>query len=247
MRASTILGIMCGILMLGIGSAQASIIFDDFNTNEGHFNQSPTFSSTTNFTTASTADRITTDSIEGAGSESLVLVHSTATTNRVRFVSGSGTVSNNVSFTVDSTAGVNDGFIGYYYKVVGTLGNAVGTTMSLNLDGAGGTSAEMDGATPKPINADGNWHLVEWSLDSASDWGVVTGIGGGGHGVLTGSHSIDSIYMQQNSAASGSQFSILLDFVAKSDGTASVSTLLPEPASMALLLFAAPTLLRRRR
>src|SRR5690242_6357359 len=107
MRASTILCILA-ILMLGIGSAKASIIFDDFNTNEGHFNQSPTFSSTTNFTTASTADRITTDAIEDGGSEKLVLVHSTATTNRARFVSGSGTPSNNVNFATDGTN--TDGF-----------------------------------------------------------------------------------------------------------------------------------------
>ena len=247
MKASRFLGILVAVLMLGIGSAKASIIFDDFNSNEGHFNQLPTFSSTTNFTTASTADRITTDSIEGTGSESLVLVHSTATTNRVRFVSGSGTPSNNVSFNV-STAGT-DGRIGYYYKVVGTTANAVGTTMSIILDDAAlNTGASDDGGTPRAINADGQWHLVEWDLDNTADWGVVTGIGG--DGVLGDtSRTIDSIYLQLNSAASGASFSILIDFVAKSD-SGSISALLPpvpEPASISLVLLGVPLFLRRRR
>jgi hypothetical protein len=35
-------------MLLLASSAQASIVFDDFNTNEGHFNQNPTFSSTSN-------------------------------------------------------------------------------------------------------------------------------------------------------------------------------------------------------
>ena len=35
-------------LFLFTGAAQASIVFDDFNTNEGHFATSPTFSGTSN-------------------------------------------------------------------------------------------------------------------------------------------------------------------------------------------------------
>ena len=219
------------MLTTGIDRASAATIFADFNTNEGTFASAPNGSGTTNFDGTSTADRITTDSLEGPGSEKLDLLHTAAATNRVRFLSGLGTPANNTSFNV--TAGT-DGFIGYYYKVVGTLGNAVGTTMSINLDGSGGTTAEMDGGVPKPINADGNWHLVEWNLDLGTDWGAVTGIGGGGHNPLVnGTHTIDSIYFQNNSAAQGAHFEILIDFVAKSD-SGSIADLVPvpEPASL---------------
>jgi hypothetical protein len=245
MKLSHLLAVTA-VLLLSAAGAKASIIFDDFNVNEGHFNLAPNFSSTTNFTSASTADRITSDSLEGAGSEQLLLVHSTATTNRVRFLSGGGAPTANVSF--NTTAGT-DGFIGYYYKVVGDLTKAVGTTLSLNLDGGTGTTAEADGATPKPINNDGAWHLVEWDLDATNQWGAITGIGGGHGGALIDTnHTIDSIYMQLNSASSGSTFSVLVDFVAKSD-SGSIAALVPtpEPASIGLLLAGLPLLLRRRR
>ncbi len=47
----------------------ASIIFDDFNVNEGHVTSVPTHSgSTSGLAASSTADRVTTDSpLEGAG------------------------------------------------------------------------------------------------------------------------------------------------------------------------------------
>ena len=180
------LAIFAGFLICS--SSQASVIFDDFNANAGHFTGiAPNSSGTTNFDSTSTAARTTLDSFEGGGSMRLDLLHTTASTNRVRFLSGAGgAVSNNVSFTLNSASTATDGFIGYYYKVVGTLANATGTTMSINLNDSTGAVAGRDGGTPKPINADGAWHLVEWNLDSSSDWGVITGIGGGGHGVLNG-------------------------------------------------------------
>jgi hypothetical protein len=216
-----------------VGRTSAATIFADFNTTEGTFTSAPNGSGTTNFTAASTADRTTTDSFEGAGSEKLDLIQNTTpAANRVRFLSGLGTVANNAAFNV--TAGT-DGFIGYYYKVVGTLTNAVGTTMSINLDGAAGATADMDGGVPKPINADGAWHLVEWNLDLATDWGAVGGIGGGGHSPLVNStHTIDSIYLQNNTAAAGAHFEVLIDFVAKSD-SGSIANLVPEPATCALV------------
>jgi len=215
-----------------IATAHASTIFADFNTNEGTFTSAPNGSGTTNFDATSTADRVTTDSLEGAGSEMLDLLHTATATNRVRFLSGLGTPANNTAINV--TAGT-DGFIGYYYKVIGTLANAVGTTMSLNLDGPSPSAvADMDGGVPKPINADGNWHLVEWDLDQATDWGVIAGIGGGSHSPLVnGTHTIDSIYLQSNSAANGAHFQVLIDFVAKSD-SGSIANLVPEPATLVL-------------
>ena len=72
-------------LMLWVGTthAVASIIFADFNTNEGTFSSAPNGSGTTNFDATSTADRTTTDSFEGAGSELLDLIHTSAATTIV--------------------------------------------------------------------------------------------------------------------------------------------------------------------
>src|SRR5436190_23002041 len=92
-----LVGLIC-LCMTATG--WASVIFDDFNVNEGHFNQAPTFSSSSNVSSTSTADRITSDSLEGAGSEQIVAVMNTTNPARIRFVSGNGTVANNVSFNV---------------------------------------------------------------------------------------------------------------------------------------------------
>src|SRR5687768_17126394 len=100
-------------LLLVATEAQAAIVFDDFNTTEGHFNVAPNFSSTSvGEDSTSTADRVTTDSpLEGAGHQKLVLIHDTTTTPlRIRHLSGSGTPANNTSFT---TSAGEDGFFGY--------------------------------------------------------------------------------------------------------------------------------------
>ena len=234
---------IAAVLLVGTLKVQAAIIFDDFNLNEGHFNLQPTFAGQTAATlTTSTADRITTDSLEGAGSEQLVLNHdATATAQRIRFLSGSGTVANNTPFNV--TAGT-DGFIGFYAKTSST-----GWTVSLNLDGAGGTGAEMDGGVAKTLPADGQWHLYEWNLDLPSDWGAVQSIGGGhgASGLVVGTHTIDSIYMFGPTTANATS-TILVDFVATND-QGSVAGLVPEPATFATLslIAAAAAFARRRR
>jgi hypothetical protein len=217
------------------GRSSAAIIFDDFNTNEGHFNQAPTFSGTSNVATTSTADRITTDVLEGAGSEQVVGNLGTVNPARIRFVSGSGTPANNVSFSV--TGAATDGFIGYYYKT-----SNAGIKLSLSLDDSTNTAAGDDGGVQKTVVADGAWHLVEWDLDNPADWAVVTGIGG--NGILEdGTRTIDSIFAYNITASS----TILIDFVAKSD-SGSIAALVPEPASLLIgTLFAAGAMLRPRR
>ena len=94
------------IVAMIAGRASASLVFDDFNVDEGHFGYAPNFSSTTvgegPTTSTSTADRVLTGSadgpsLEGAGHQKLVLVHSVApetdatTPFRVRHLSGGGT------------------------------------------------------------------------------------------------------------------------------------------------------------
>jgi hypothetical protein len=219
------------------GAAAASIVFDDFNVNEGHFGYAPNFSNTSVGEDAtSTADRITTDTpLEGLGHQRLTFIHDATTTPlRIRHLSGgppydsanAGTTVGNTGFSFTTGAGT-DGWIGFYLKTTAT-----GWQTSINLDGPGtGTPAQitaaMDGSSSVPIIADGEWHLYEWDLDATSGWGAVPGIGGGhGGAVAAGSHTIDSIYFRDLDGVPGPTATFYIDFVAKSD-SGSIAALVP--------------------
>ena len=245
MRLSTTRVVVAAALAVLAGasaSSAAPIIFDDFNTTEGHFNLAPNFSGTSvGESSASTADRVTTDGpAEGEGHQKLVLVHDgTATNMRIRHLSGSGSPANNTTFT--TSAGM-DGFIGFYAKTTNT-----GWTIGLNLDGPTNVAAEMDMGVNRPLIADGEYHLYEWNLDDDNDWVAVTAIGGNGTIEHT-QHSIDSIYIftNQTGAAGQAREPLYIDFVALND-MGSVANLIPEPAALGLLALAAPLALARRR
>ena len=219
-----------------------SVIFDNFNVDEGHFGYAVTFSGTTVGEDAtSTADRVTTDSpFEGEGHQKLVLVHDATTTAfRLRHVSGgppytsanAGTPVGNTGFSFTTGAGT-DGWIGFYLKTT-----ASGWQTSINLDGPTGATAEMDGSASVALIGDGEWHLYEWDLDATSGWGAVPGIGGGhGGSVLAGSHTIDSIYLRDLDGTPGPTATIYLDFVAKSDA-GTIAALVPEPTALSLTVF----------
>lgn len=243
MSRFSFLAVAAAIVLLGwSSSAHASIIFDDFNTNEGHFNQAPNFSGTSNVSSASTADRITTGAFEGVGCEEVVAVLSTVNPARIRFVSGSGTMANNNIF---ATSAGTDGFIGFYYKT-----STAGLKLQLNLDGdtvgdtgTAGATSELDGSPVVTTIGDGAWHLAEFNLDASTGWGASTGLGGGHGGVvLDGNHSIDSIMISSITAGATIDF----DFVAKSD-SGTIAALVPEPASLSLFGVAAIAAFARRR
>jgi hypothetical protein len=222
-------------------SAFAAIVFDNFNVDEGHFNLAPSFSGTTvGEDPSSTADRVTTDSIEGEGSQLLHLVHDASFDPfRLRHLSGGGTPANNIPFTISE--GI-DGFIGFYIKTT-----AIGWQVSINLDGPAGSIADMDGSTSISIIGDGEWHLYEWDLDSFTDWNAVPGIGGGHGGSLPfGTHTIDSIYFRDLDFEPGPTADFFLDFVAKSD-EGSIAELIPEPSIAMAALVGGVVLLGRSR
>jgi PEP-CTERM motif-containing protein len=234
-RLGCIAVVAAGMLAVTSSSWAASIIFDDFNTNEGHFNAVPTFSgSNANVAATSTADRTTSDTIEGAGAEVIVLDATTAgASTRLRFLSGTGTPANNVSFTTSNTT--TDGFIGLAVKTA-----ISGWTVQLALDGP---LPDLQGGVPRTVVADGAWHVYEWNLDSAADWGAVASIGGNAvfeEGVQT----IDSVVFRNTAAPASSTF--LMDFVAKSD-SGSIAALIPEPGTASLLGLGTLGLLARRR
>ncbi|MES2572226.1 MAG: PEP-CTERM sorting domain-containing protein [Verrucomicrobiota bacterium] len=230
--------------LLSVHPANASIIFDNFNTDEGHFASAPNFSGTTVGEDAATsADHILIEGpFEGAGHQKLTLIHdATSTAFRLRHLSGGGTVANNIAFPI--TAG-EDGFIGFYLKTTAT-----GWQTSINLDGAGGAITEMDGSSSLEIIADGEWHLYEWDLDSTSLWGAVPGITSNTHGgsLPFGTHTIDSIYFRDLDGSPGPTADIYLDFVAKSDSGSVAALVIPEPSTLGLATAGLLALATRRR
>ena len=233
-REFLLAGVIGAVLAPGAGAA---VIFDDFNTSLGHFNSNITTASgsNTNMGTGSTSTRITTDSIEGGGSNQLAIVPTTpATTMRLRHLSGGGTVANNTAFT---TGPGEDGWIGFYLKT-----SDPGYNVQLWIEGP-----SNNGGVPKNVIADGQWHLYEWNLDDNSGgpdgWGTIAGVATGVATVSDGSHTIDSIIFRNASAQNST---ILLDFVAKSD-SGSVAGLVPEPSMLGVLGVIAIAGLRRRR
>src|SRR5437867_9036758 len=132
--------------------SSAAVIFDDFNTNEGHFtsNVFNASGSDSNLANTSTHARITSDQIEGAGSQQLVLNQTAPNTfTRLRHLSGGGTPANNTAFT---TSAGTDGWIGFYAKTTAT-----GWTSQIFLEGA-----SNNGSIEKTLISDGAWHLYEW-------------------------------------------------------------------------------------
>jgi hypothetical protein len=225
-------------LVLFAQAASASLVFDDFNIDEGHFNSDPNSSgSSVNDDASSVADRFTIDDpLEGAGHQRLVLNWidnaDAGTDIRIRHLSGGGTPANNTSFT---TSAGEDGWIGFYLKTT-----TPGWTAQLFIEGP-----ENNGGVPKTVIADGAWHLYEWNLDDETGgpdgWGAIAGILAGDADVQAGTYTIDSIVLRDGTTASTTMY---LDFVAKSD-SGSVAALIPEPSTFGLALFGAVALLRR--
>lgn len=195
-------------------------IFDDFNVNEGRFTSAPAASgSTAGITASSTADRVTTSPLEGAGCQRLVLITNGVATVRVRHLSGGGTIANNTAIT---TSAGPDGWIGCYIKTTNS-----GWNVQLWLEGA-----SNNGGIPKNLIADGEWHLYEWDLDNtagdADGWGNIQNIATGSPIVSDGSHTIDSIIFRNSGAIPDQTNVIFLDFVAHNDA-GSLADLLQDP------------------
>jgi hypothetical protein len=214
----------------------ASIVFDDFNVDEGHFNLAPTFSgSNRNLLASSTADRATDGPFEGAGFERLVLDPAGTPPTQERFLAGGGAIANNVAFV--TTSG-EDGWIGFYVRTT-----SPDWTVQIWLEGQ-----ENNGSIPKAVFNDGDWHLYEWNLDDeiggVDGWGSVPTIVNGDPDFESGSYTMDSIILR-NSFQSASA-TIDLDFVAKS-ASGSVAGLIPEPSSVLLAIFGLAGLVGRRR
>lgn len=218
-------------LTFAANASAAIIVLDDFDVNEGRFALAPTFSgSTSGLATTSTADRITTDVFEGAGSEQLVFNDDTVTpggTSRVRFLSGGGAAagaSGQPANTVITTSAGVDGWIGFALKTT-----TAGWNVQIWLEGP-----ENNGSFQKTVIADGQWHVYQWNLDDqtggSDGWQAagIPGILGGDIDVQDGNYTIDSILFRHTAMPAAS--TILMDFVARD----TTGKLVPEPATLAL-------------
>lgn len=142
----------------------SNVVLDDFESGVGRFNQSPTFSGTTNgISTASTLDWDKGFSYNGAGSMELLLKDEPTSLLgwTVRILSGGGTISNNYSFS-------NSGHLGFWLK---TSSAPSGAQTALAIDD--GASKTLISAKQSIIN-DGQWHLYEWNL-ATTTWTILTG------------------------------------------------------------------------
>lgn len=180
----------------GTTTTGTTTILDNFEASEGHFNTDPTYSgSTVGISTSSTAVRSTSAKKNGSYSEGLTLVDSSASTSswQVRFLSGSGTASQN---TAMKKAG---GRVGVWVYTATS-----GITVSFGIDDTDGTERSVAKSVPTST-----WTYLEWKLDDQTQWDAWSG----GNGVLdnTTSLTIDAIWFFR--ANSSSQATIYIDDV----------------------------------
>lgn len=159
------------------GSTSSSKVLDSFESSEGHFNTSPTYSgSTTGISSSSTAERTSSTKKNGSYSERLYLVDNASSSGSwtVRFLSGSGSASNNTK--VDKAGGR----LGFWVYSGGS-----GFSAALTVDDGSGTELSVKKSIPTTT-----WTYLEWKLDDAAQWENFSG----GNGTIDSSQvTLDAI------------------------------------------------------
>jgi hypothetical protein len=144
----------------------------------------------------------------------------------MRFLSGGGTITNNVDFGPD-------GYIGYFIRTT-----TPGLITAPGVDDAGG----LELGAFKTIIADGAWHLYQFNLDDDTQWDFFAGTANGAIDSTT-TVSLDSIFVQ---GATSGTVDLYLDTVAYNK-TGDLTSVIPEPGSIGLLSLGALSVLMRRR
>jgi len=146
----------------------------DFETDEGSFYASATFSGSNQGINDATADRDTSEAHTGTASQRID-IDGDAGGWTLRHVSGVGDPANNTPITAD-------GWIGFWLMTSDT-----GLSVQIGLD----DPASADRGLLQPVIADGQWHLYQWDLDDDDQWnGWVSG-----DGLITGpTLTMDSIF-----------------------------------------------------
>ena len=230
--------LVAGVLSLGAASSAlaAPIIIDDFEGSEGRFALDPDFSGSNRGLLLtgpgagpSTADLSTASAFTGTGSERLSLIadpSATVTGFDVRFLSGGGTIGNNVNIGPD-------GFVGVFAR---TTQENVSLAIALD-DGAA-----LERSVFIPVPNTGEFSLIQFDLD---DEALFNGFAGTApNGVIDGPNvSIDSIFIR---SSTDQDVEIFLDTVAYNT-SGDLSSLVPEPSALGMLAIGGLSLLARRR
>jgi hypothetical protein len=181
--------------LLNPGSGGNPSTLDGFETSEGHFASTPTYSgSTTGIAPASTAERDCSFAHVGSCSEHLQLVDNPSNTQAwsVRFLSGAGTPASNIGIS-------RNGWLGLWVYAAGS-----GFTVGLGVDDpADGTERSMMRAI-----AANTWTYVEWNLADAAAWNNWVG----GDGSITAPNvTLDAIWLEH--AHTGATMHVYFDDV----------------------------------
>jgi N-acetyl-anhydromuramyl-L-alanine amidase AmpD len=168
------------LLNPGAGGGTTRIL-DTFESNEGHFTSTPSYSgSTTGISANSTAVRDCAMSRVGSCSEHLTLIDNSANSSAwsVRFLSGGGAPASNTSFS-------RNGRIGFWVFVAGS-GFSVGVGIDDSSDGT-------ERSTLRAVNAN-TWTYVEWDLSNAAQWNTWVG----GNGTINSANvTLDAIWLER--------------------------------------------------
>ncbi|QDU35244.1 PEP-CTERM motif protein [Poriferisphaera corsica] len=146
-------------------------------------------------------------------------------------------VNKNATITAANPKVDANGYLGYYYKLDSQYADqAVKLALTIDDPGTADTAVKVDAI------ADGNWHMVQWSLDNNDDWDVFAYPGGLGNGQVDEAKiSIDSLYI---GGKEGANFEIFIDTITHAE---TGLTDVPEPASLALLGLGSLAFMRRRK
>ncbi|HSX62200.1 MAG TPA: peptidoglycan recognition family protein [Tahibacter sp.] len=155
-------------------------ILDTFETNEGHFTSTPSYSgSTTGIDATSTAERDCGVSHVGSCSEHLTLVDNPSDSQAwaVRFLSGGGSAGSN-------TGVARNGRVGFWVYVAGA-----GFSVGVGID----DGAATERSTLRSVAAN-TWTYVEWNLADANQWNAWVG----GNGAIDAANvTIDAIWLER--------------------------------------------------
>ncbi|QQE10840.1 phosphodiester glycosidase family protein [Planctomycetota bacterium] len=198
----------------------------NFNHNNAHeFYRKPSYSGSNKNVSASSSFGVTSsEAASGDGSMKINIIESTASQDwRCRFLSGSGTSSNNVALQTD-------GYIGVWAKTADA-----DQEIALALD----DGAAMELSIKFDVIADNKWHYYEWNLDDASQWDAFAGSTANGK-IDNATFTLDSIFLYGKNNST-----IYLDNVVHDIDESMMP--IPEPATLGLMAIGGIALLRRRR